>query len=135
MSAQGTTAVCALDAGRAALCFGATTCSSSCMNSSPAVANGVVYVIPTNGNVSALGAKTGTLLWSKAPGGDGCSPRLPAVANGLVYVGGVSALNASCWCRSLRLHHRLHTTPRRPWRTGWFMSAPTMATVALAANL
>jgi eukaryotic-like serine/threonine-protein kinase len=74
--------------------------------SSPAVANGVVYV---NGGtncgqecfedaVYALNAGTGALLWSYTTGGPGPVYSSPAVANGVVYVGSednnVYALNA-----------------------------------------
>jgi outer membrane protein assembly factor BamB len=70
--------------------------------SSPAVANGVVYVGSgtwTDFNIYALNAKTGAKLWSYDPGGWTLSS--PAVADGVVYVGvwaysrgGVYALNA-----------------------------------------
>ena len=69
-------------------------------SSSPAVANGVVYVGSLDGNVYALDARTGGLLWSYATGYGVESS--PAVANGVVYVGseylgtgGVYALDAS----------------------------------------
>ena len=54
--------------------------------SSPAVANGVVYVGADDGNVYALNASTGAKLWSFDTG---CDVRhsSPAVANGVVYVG------------------------------------------------
>jgi outer membrane protein assembly factor BamB len=52
--------------------------------SSPAVANGVVYVGSDDGNVYALDAKTGANLWSFATGGGASSP---AVVDGVVYVG------------------------------------------------
>jgi outer membrane protein assembly factor BamB len=65
--------------------------------SSPAVANGVVYVGSYDGNVYALQAKTGAKLWSYAT--DNSVDSSPAVANGAVYVGSwdhnVYALNAS----------------------------------------
>jgi outer membrane protein assembly factor BamB len=63
--------------------------------SSPAVANGVVYIGNNSKNLYALNASTGQKLWSYAAGVGISSP---AVANGIVYVGsGVSllALNAS----------------------------------------
>ena len=67
------------------------------MVSSPAVANGVVYVGSDDDNVYALNASTGAKLWSYATGGAVYSS--PAVANGVVYVGSddgnVYALNAS----------------------------------------
>ena len=67
------------------------------VNSSPAVANGVVYVGSDDNNVYALNASTGALLWSYTTGSTVVSS--PAVANGVVYVGSsddnVYALNAS----------------------------------------
>ena len=64
--------------------------------STPAVANGVVYVGSFDNNVYALNALTGAKLWSYATGGPVYSS--PAVANGVVYVGSddqnVYALNA-----------------------------------------
>jgi outer membrane protein assembly factor BamB len=53
--------------------------------SSPAVANGVVYVGSEDGNVYALEATTGTELWSYPTNGAVYSS--PAVATGVVYVG------------------------------------------------
>ena len=55
------------------------------VQSSPAVANGVVYVGSNDDNVYALNASTGALLWSYTTGGRVYSS--PAVANGVVYVG------------------------------------------------
>ena len=52
--------------------------------SSPAVANGVVYV-GSGDDLYALNASTGALLWSYTTGGGVFSS--PAVANGVVYVG------------------------------------------------
>jgi hypothetical protein len=64
--------------------------------SSPAVANGMVYVGSDDYNLYALNAKTGVLVWSFTTAYD---PSSPTVANGLVYVGAagsmVYALNAS----------------------------------------
>jgi len=51
--------------------------------SSPAVANGVVYVGSEDFNVYALDASTGAKLWSFATGGKVFSS--PAVASGVVY--------------------------------------------------
>jgi uncharacterized repeat protein (TIGR01451 family) len=74
---------------------------------SPAVANGVVYIgsdginipvqgaVATPGNLYALNASNGALLWSDKTGDIGGAP---AVANEIVYVGsakGLYALNAS----------------------------------------
>jgi outer membrane protein assembly factor BamB len=53
--------------------------------SSPAVANGVVYVGSVDGNVYALNASTGAKLWSFNAGDVVASS--PAVANGVVYIG------------------------------------------------
>jgi len=65
--------------------------------SSPAVANGVVYVGSVDDNVYALNATTGAKLWSYTSAGPVQSS--PAVANGVVYVGSndynVYALNAT----------------------------------------
>jgi outer membrane protein assembly factor BamB len=56
------------------------------MYSSPAVANGVVYISPAyDNNLYALNAKTGAKLWRHTTGGAVGSS--PAVANGVVYVG------------------------------------------------
>ena len=57
---------------------------SSPVESSPAVANGVVYVGSDDGNVYALNAKTGVKLWSYTTDSNVFSS--PAVANGMVYV-------------------------------------------------
>jgi outer membrane protein assembly factor BamB len=66
------------------------------VQSSLAVANGVIYAGSGTGTVYALNASTGALLWSYGTGGAITSP---AVANGVVYVGSndhnVYALNAS----------------------------------------
>jgi outer membrane protein assembly factor BamB len=55
------------------------------VTSSPAVANGVVYVGSDDGDFYAFDAKTGAALWSAATGG--AVESSPAVANGVVYVG------------------------------------------------
>ncbi len=67
---------------------------TSSVNSSPAVANGVVYVAG-EGCMYALEASTGALLWCY---GAGYPVSSPAVADGVVYVGDngyVEALEAS----------------------------------------
>jgi hypothetical protein len=56
--------------------------------SSPAVANGVVYIGSDDGNFYALNAATGVKLWSYATGG---SVGDAVVANGRVYVGATYA--------------------------------------------
>jgi outer membrane protein assembly factor BamB len=64
--------------------------------SSPAVANGVVYVGSYDNHVYALNASTGTLIWSYPTNSNVYSS--PAVAKGIVYVasedGTLYALNA-----------------------------------------
>jgi outer membrane protein assembly factor BamB len=66
-------------------------------SSSPAVANGAVFIGSEDGKVYALNAGTGVKLWSYTTGNPVFSS--PAVANGVVYVGSfdknVYALNAS----------------------------------------
>jgi outer membrane protein assembly factor BamB len=57
--------------------------TGSGVESSPAVANGVVYFGSYDGNLYALSAGTGALLWSYTTGGGQSSP---AVVNGVVYV-------------------------------------------------
>jgi outer membrane protein assembly factor BamB len=65
------------------------------IHSSPAIANGVVYIgstssTYTNGYLHAIDAMTGTLKWSYASrngGGDSYPSSSPALANGIVYVG------------------------------------------------
>ena len=58
------------------------------MTSSPAVANGVVYVGSNDDSIYALNASTGTLLWSYSAGESVSSS--PAVADGVVYVGSLN---------------------------------------------
>ncbi len=90
-----------------------TTDTGSIGVSSPAVANGVVY-IGSGGNVNALNASTGARLWSYATGIDMSSP---AVANGVVYIGStdgsVYALNASTGTRlwSYATGNSVHSSP------------------------
>jgi outer membrane protein assembly factor BamB len=66
------------------------------VESSPVVANGVVYIGSGDGNVYALNARTGAKRWSYPTGVSVASS--PAVANGVVYIasgdGNVYALNA-----------------------------------------
>jgi outer membrane protein assembly factor BamB len=65
--------------------------------SSPAIVNGVVYFGSDGGNVYALNASNGALLWRYA--NSGAVQSSPAVANGVVYIGSddnnLYALNAS----------------------------------------
>jgi outer membrane protein assembly factor BamB len=61
-------------------------------SSSPSVSNGVVYASSDDGNLYALNASTGTLVWDYPSGGS------TAVTDGVVYapsLAGLNALNAS----------------------------------------
>ena len=101
------------------------------MQSSPAVANGVVYFGSDDNNVYALNANTGAKLWSYATGSLAVASS-PAVANGVVYVGSddhnVYALNASTGAKLWSYTTGAAWIPRPPWRMGWCMSAPTTTT-------
>ena len=99
--------------------------------SSPAVANGVVYVGSGDSKVYALNAATGAILWTVCTGGPVTSS--PAVVNGVVYIGSwdkhVYALKRDEWRGCLDHHHRgrrrlvasgrerRSATPARPTRT------------------
>jgi outer membrane protein assembly factor BamB len=76
------------------------------LQSSPAVANGIVYIGSVNGNVYALRATTGAKLWNYTTGGEVSSS--PAVVSGVVYVGSwdhnVYALNASTGAKLWSFH-------------------------------
>ena len=65
--------------------------------SSPAVANGVVYICSSDGELHAFNASTGATIWTVNIGLGATTS--PAVANGVVYVGlpdsHVYAFNAS----------------------------------------
>ena len=111
------------------------------VRSSPAVANGVVYISSDDEYLYALNASTGALLWSYGPGGAfSVAPSSPAVANGVVYfgvwgppVGGtVYALNASTgallWSNTTEI--MVCCSPRQRWRMEWFMSAPQTPVLA-----
>jgi outer membrane protein assembly factor BamB len=58
--------------------------TASDVYSSPAVADGKVYISASDGRVYCLNAATGALIWSYKTGNDA---RSPAVADGRVYVG------------------------------------------------
>jgi outer membrane protein assembly factor BamB len=66
------------------------------IDSSPVVADGVMYVRSSDGNLYALSAATGSKLWSYPTNAQTGSP---AIANGIVYLAsagnGLSALNAA----------------------------------------
>ena len=84
--------------------------------SSPAVANDILYIGSSNGNLYALNATDGIKLWNYSTGGAVDSS--PAVANGIVYVGSIggdfNALNA--------------TNGEKIWSftTDWINSSPTI---------
>jgi outer membrane protein assembly factor BamB len=59
--------------------------TGAAVESSPAVANGVVYVGSLDHKVYALEASTGAALWSYTTGATVFSS--PTMANGVVYVG------------------------------------------------
>jgi len=85
--------LCALDASTGAKLWSYDTGPAS---TSPAVANGVVYV--SAGILYALNASTGARLWSYDTGIQNAGLSSPAVANGVVYFGSgfnVYALNGS----------------------------------------
>jgi eukaryotic-like serine/threonine-protein kinase len=63
-----------------------TATTGNVVNSSPAVANGVVYVGSGDNKLYAFDATTGATLWTATTGDVVRSS--PAVANGIVYVGG-----------------------------------------------
>ena len=76
------------------------------IDSSPAVANGVVYIGSNDGYVYALNAATGVQIWSFNTFYEPYSS--PAVVNGVVYVadeeGTVFALNAATGVQSLAVY-------------------------------
>ena len=86
---------------------------------SPAVANGVVYV--GSRNLYALNASTGALLWSYYTSDVWSSP---AVANGVVYVGSweydgnLYALKTPAPAPSCGPTPQATWVPRPRWRTG-----------------
>jgi outer membrane protein assembly factor BamB len=53
--------------------------------SSPAIADGLVYVGSNDGKVYAFNSMTGTCVWSYTTAGMVVSS--PAISNGIVYVG------------------------------------------------
>jgi outer membrane protein assembly factor BamB len=67
--------------------------------SSPAVADGTVYLCPEGGKVYALDVSTGTFIWNYTATGNLVGSSSPAVVDGKVYFGSwlgiVYALNAS----------------------------------------
>jgi hypothetical protein len=88
------------------------------VHSSPAIANGVVYIGSYDNNVYALNATTGEKIWNYTTGSDVYSS--PTVVDGIVYVGSndnnIYALNA--------------TTGEKIWNytTGyWVVSSPAVA--------
>ncbi len=90
--------------------------------SSPAVVNNLVYIGSSDGNLYALNAASGAVVWSYYV----ASPTSPAEANGVVYIGsqdhyyglaGLYALNAQTGAL-LWKNNPTCSAPRR-WPTGW----------------
>jgi outer membrane protein assembly factor BamB len=84
--------------------------------SSPAVANGVVYIVSNfNGTLFALRVKSGKKLWSFPLAGGGFSYSSPAVVNGVVFVWGM------CGCASGTLYALNATAGTVNWsyNTSW----------------
>jgi hypothetical protein len=66
---------------------------SNSPNSTPTLANGVVYVGVNNGKVAAFNAATGASLWTSAASGAAVYPA-PVVANGELFAGSWSGFTA-----------------------------------------
>jgi outer membrane protein assembly factor BamB len=73
----------AFDGATGSVLWSATNGSSTA--SSPAIANGVVYIGSNDNNVYAFDAATGALLWSATTGNDVNSS--PTISDGKVFVG------------------------------------------------
>jgi outer membrane protein assembly factor BamB len=84
----------ALDASTGAILWQNATLSS--INSTPAVANGLVYITSYDGYVYAFNSTSGALMWKDKIN---CIDSSPAIANGVLYVGSgdnhLYALNAA----------------------------------------
>ena len=78
-------------------------------SSSPAVANGVVYVGSPDHNVYALDAKTGTKLWSFLTDNEVVSS--PAVVNGVVYIGSNDGYTGSLYALDAKSGAELWSDP------------------------
>jgi eukaryotic-like serine/threonine-protein kinase len=65
------------------------TFSGNTIESSPAIANGVVYVGSNGYDLYALNALSGTLLWTSMAGNT--SESSPAIVNGVVYIGSAAS--------------------------------------------
>jgi hypothetical protein len=105
------------------------------VDSSPAVAGGVVYVYSNDGNLDAFsasgcGAATCSRLWTGAIGFvlGGVNPSSPAVANGVVYVSSTRARCTSSPRRAAAQRPARHSrtrpaaTPPRRSRAAWSTS-------------
>jgi outer membrane protein assembly factor BamB len=102
------------------------------VNSSPAVANGVVYAGSTDGSLYALDAGTGVLLWSYATGTPVGSP---AVAYGLVFFGGSLGLYAAnARTGELRWSYSCGGTPAPAVLSGLVYTAGCLAFEAVNAG-
>jgi hypothetical protein len=83
--------------------------TSSWVASSPAVADGKVYVGDGNGAVYCLNATNGALIWNYATGD--CVDSSPAVADGKVYVG---SFDGKVYCFGLPLQDTMLTFSLSP---------------------
>ena len=77
----------ALNASTGALLWSSLSLEGGVDETSPVVANGVVYVTTGYRQLYALNANTGAHLWKYAPDPQGILWSTPAVANGVVYFG------------------------------------------------
>jgi outer membrane protein assembly factor BamB len=109
---------------------------SGAFESSPAVANGIVYVGSDDGNVYALDALTGAKIWNYTTSIQPISTwgnqvtSSPAVSDGIVYVGSVGgnvyALNASTGAKIWNYY----TNPIRLYGGGYFYGVQASPAVA-----
>jgi outer membrane protein assembly factor BamB len=99
--------------------------TNSPLYSSPAVANGILYVGASGGGANpclyALNANTGTLLWNTVIL-NAVVNSSPAVWNGMVYFGTGSATNDSIYALNSRTGALVWSYPT----SGWVFSSPTV---------
>jgi hypothetical protein len=104
------------------------------VKSSPAAANGVVYVGSADNNMHALSAATGARLWSYATGSVVLGS--PAVANGVIHmdVFGVGLLEEAVTQAPKFAHTQLITA--MPWPSGrWGGRRPAPGSVVEGAGV
>ena len=100
------------------------------VDSSPAVANGAVYIGSDDGKVYACNATTGATLWTATMGG--AVKSTPAVDNGIVYVG--SEDDKIYALETRRRARRSGPSPRLAWWTPRRSSSVRMSTSPLTAG-